>query len=157
MRPVAPLPQGAWVGTTWLNAWWVVVSGQLPMTRVLPVVAAPPVEPVLALVLELELDEQAASPAVARPAAASAMSLLRLCNLLISPVLFSGFMGCGLCGRRVTSSPRPGNEFRRGDVQMPAGRAPRVRNRHQGRVLTSAEVISERAPGIERAALRSGA
>src|SRR5580704_2538832 len=105
------------------------------MTRVFPVVEALPVE--LALVLELELDEQAASPAVSRPAAASAMSLLRLCNLLISPVLLSGFMGCGLCGR-VTISPWPGNEFRRGDVQVPAGRAPRVRNRHHGRVLPSA-------------------
>jgi len=95
------------------------------MTRVFPVVAALPVE--LALELELELDEQAASPAVARPAAASAMSLLRLCNLLISLVLFSGFIGCGLGGRRVRISPWPGNEFRRGDVEVPAGRAARVR------------------------------
>src|ERR1700722_489185 len=110
-----------------------VVSGELSITRGFPVVAALPVEP--ELVLELELDEQAASPAVSRPAAASAMSLLRLCNLLISPVLLSGFIGCGLCGRRVAISPWPGNEFRRGDVQVPAGRAPRVRNLRQGRVL----------------------
>jgi hypothetical protein len=68
-----------------------VVSGELSMTRVFPVVPALPVEPVLEPGLELELDEQAASPAVSRPAAASAMSLLRLCNLLISPVLLSGF------------------------------------------------------------------
>src|SRR5579862_8280208 len=68
-----------------------VVSGELSMTRVFPVVLAPPVELVPPLVLELELDEQAASPAVSRPAAASAMSLLRRCNLLISVVLLSGF------------------------------------------------------------------
>src|ERR1700730_2095509 len=111
-----------------------VVSGELSMNRVFPWLAVPPVEPVLVLVLELELDEQAASPAVSRPAAASAMSLLRLCNLLISPVLLSGFMCCGLGSRRVTISPGSGNEFRRGEVQVPAGRAPRVRNRHQGRV-----------------------
>src|SRR5580658_10052056 len=64
-----------------------VVSGELSMTRVFPVVAALLVE----LPLELVLDEQAASPAVSRPAAASAMSLLRLCNLLINLVLLSGF------------------------------------------------------------------
>src|SRR5580700_10830670 len=103
------------------------------MTRVFPVVEALPVE--LALELELELDEQAASPAVSRPAAASAMSLLRLCNLLISLVLLSGFIGCGLCGRRVPISPWPGNELRCGDVQVPAGRAPGSRNLRQGRVL----------------------
>jgi hypothetical protein len=67
-----------------------VVSGELSMTRVFPVVAALPVE--LALVLGLELDEQAASPAASRPEAASAMSLLRLCNLLISVVLLSGVL-----------------------------------------------------------------
>src|SRR5580704_11581284 len=66
-----------------------VVSGELSMTRVFPVVAALPVE--LELALGLELDEQAASPAASRPAAASAMSLLRLFNLLISLVLLSGF------------------------------------------------------------------
>src|SRR5580658_5139198 len=119
-----------------------VVSGELSMTRVFPVVAALPVE--LALGLELELDEQAASPAVSRPAPASAMSLLRLCNLLISLVLLSGFIGCGLCGlcglcgRRVRISTWPGNELWRGDVEVPAGRAPRVRNLRQGRVLPPA-------------------
>src|SRR5580700_8032004 len=103
-----------------------VVSGELSMTRVFPVVPALPVEPVLEPELELGLDEQAASPAVSRPAAARAMSLLRLCNLLINLVLLSGLFGCGLYGRRVPISPWPGNEFRRGDVQVPAGRAPRV-------------------------------
>jgi pyrimidine deaminase RibD-like protein len=66
-----------------------VVSGELSMTRVFPVVVALVVE--LALVLGLELDEQAATPAASRPAAASAMSLFRLCDLLISVVLLSGF------------------------------------------------------------------
>src|SRR5580704_13477253 len=111
-----------------------VVSGELSMTRVFPVVEALPVE----LELGLELDEQAASPAVSRPAAAKAMSLLRLCNLLISLVLLSGLFGCGLCGRRVPISPWPGNELGCGDVQVPAGRAPRGRNLRQGRVLPPA-------------------
>src|SRR5580704_5640920 len=108
-----------------------VVSGELSMTRVFPVVAALLVE----LPLELVLDEQAASPAVSMPAAASAISLLRLCNLLINLVLLSGFIGCGLGGRRVPISPRPGNELRCGEVQVPAGRAPGRRNLRQGRVL----------------------
>src|SRR5260370_13287939 len=132
-----------------------VVPVEVDMTRVFPVVEALPVE--LEPVLELDLDEQAASPAVSRPAAASAMSLLRRCNLLINLVLLSGLFGCGLCGRRVPISPWPRNELRCGDVQVPAGRAPRVRNLRQGRVLPPAQVISERAPGIERAALRGRA
>jgi hypothetical protein len=51
-----------------------VVSGELSMTRVFPVVAALLVE--LGLELELELDEQAASPAASRPAVATAKNRL---------------------------------------------------------------------------------
>jgi hypothetical protein len=67
----------------------IVDSGELSMTRVLPVVAAAPVlEPVLP---ELEvLDEHAASPAASKPAAPMAKSRLWLCILLIRLVfLFS--------------------------------------------------------------------
>ena len=84
--------------------------------------------------LELEL-EHAPSPAASKQAAAAAKSHLILCNLLISLVFLSGFIGCGLCGRRVSTPPWPGDKLRRGDVQVPAGRASRVRNLHQGRVL----------------------
>src|SRR6266700_3974184 len=59
-------------------------SGELSMTRVLPVAA--PVEVELGLGLELE---QAASPAASRPAAPTAKSRLWLCNLLISLVFLS--------------------------------------------------------------------
>src|SRR5580704_19650585 len=110
-----------------------VVSGELSMTRVLPVVAA-----LLELDAELELElelEHAPSPTASKQAVAAAKSHLILCNLFISLVFLSGFIGCGLCGRRVPTPPWPGDELRCGDVQVPAGRAPRVRNLHQGRVL----------------------
>jgi hypothetical protein len=111
-----------------------VVSGELSMTRVFPVVAA-----LLELdaVLELEL-EHAPSPAASKQAVAAAKSHLILCNLLISLVFLSDFHRLGLCGLCVPTSPWPGDEFRCGDVQVPAGRAPRVRNLHQGRVLPPA-------------------
>jgi hypothetical protein len=52
------------------------VSGELSMTRVFPVVLALPVEPELALVLELVLDEHAATPAASRTAADRAKNCL---------------------------------------------------------------------------------
>jgi hypothetical protein len=52
------------------------VSGELSMTRVFPVVVVLPVEPELALVLELALDEHAATPAASRTAADRAKSCL---------------------------------------------------------------------------------
>jgi len=72
MRPVAPIPQGAPVGTYGLKDWVMLDSGELSMTRVFPVA-------VLALVLPelgLLLDEHAASPAASRPAAPTAKSRL---------------------------------------------------------------------------------
>jgi hypothetical protein len=101
-----------------------VVSGELSMTRVFPVVEA-----LLELDAELELElelEHAPSPAASKQAVAAAKSHLILCNLLISLVFLSGFIGCGLCGRSVPTFRWSGDEFRRGDVQVPAGRAPRV-------------------------------
>ena len=74
MSPVAPMPHGAPVGTNGLKAWVMVDSGELSMTRVLPVVAAPVVELELP---ELDpLDEHAASPAASKPAAPTARNRL---------------------------------------------------------------------------------
>src|SRR5579859_3531016 len=89
MSPVAPMPQGAPVGTNGLKDWVMVDSGELSITRVFPVAAAPPVfEPVLPEELGL-LDEHAASPAASKPAAPTAKSRLWLCILLISLVFLS--------------------------------------------------------------------
>jgi hypothetical protein len=65
-----------------------VVSGELSMTRVFPVVEA-----LLELDAELELElelEHAPSPAASKQAVAAAKSHLILCNLLISLVFLSG-------------------------------------------------------------------
>ena len=83
MSPVAPMPWAAWVGANGLNAWVMVVSGELSMTRVFPVVEA------LVDGLELELDEHALSPAASKQAAATAISRMGLWNLLISLVFLS--------------------------------------------------------------------
>src|SRR5205085_11118131 len=111
MSPVAPMPQGAPVGTNGLKVWVIVDSGELSITRVFPVAAEPVLEPVLPeLVL---LDEHAASPAASKPAAPSAKSRLWLCILLISLVslldrrLYRRWMGyrvVSLPGRPETSS-----------------------------------------------------
>jgi hypothetical protein len=67
------MPQGAPVGTNGLKLWVMVDSGELSMTRVLPV--ALPVLELLAPELE-PLDEQAASPAASKPAAPTARNRL---------------------------------------------------------------------------------
>jgi len=54
------------------------------MTRVFPTAVL-----VLGVVVELELDEHAATPAASTRAAATAKSRLALCNLLISLVFLS--------------------------------------------------------------------
>ena len=87
MSPVAPMPQASPVGTNGLKSWVMEVSGELSMTRVLPVVLALALEFELALVLEL--DEHAASPPASTAAAATANSRLWLCNLLITFVFLS--------------------------------------------------------------------
>ena len=74
MSPVAPMPQGAPVGTNGLKLWVMVDSGELSMTSCLPVVAAP-VFVFEAPELEL-LDEHAASPAASKPAAPTARNRL---------------------------------------------------------------------------------
>ena len=70
-----------------MKSWVMVVSGELSMTRVFPVVAA-----VLELDAELELElEHAPSPTASKEAVAAAKSHLILCNLFISLVFLSGF------------------------------------------------------------------
>src|SRR5512142_666649 len=96
MSPVAPMPQGAPVGTNGLKVWVMVDSGELSMTRVFPVAAAPVLVPVLP---ELELpDEHAASPAASKPAAPTAKSRLWLCILLIVLVFLSCIGGGWVIG-----------------------------------------------------------
>jgi hypothetical protein len=80
------------------------VSGELSITRVFPVVVPLLAELDVEPELELEL-EHAASPAASRPAVATARSPLWLCNLLITLVFLSGFIGHGLSGLRVPTSP----------------------------------------------------
>src|SRR5712675_1337463 len=88
-----------------LNAWVIVDSGELSMTRVLPVIAAPlELEPDPGLELELGLDEHAAIPPASTPAAATAKNRLWLCNLLISLVLLSGF---SVVSHSAAASPPP--------------------------------------------------
>jgi hypothetical protein len=67
------MPQGAPVGTNGLKLWVMVDSGELSMTRVLPVVL--PVFEFVPLELGL-LDEHAASPAASKPAAPTARNRL---------------------------------------------------------------------------------
>jgi hypothetical protein len=82
------MPQGAPVGTNGLKLWVMVDSGELSMTRVLPV--AVPAFVLVPVPPELELlDEHAASPAASKPAAPTARSRLWLCILLISLVFLS--------------------------------------------------------------------
>jgi hypothetical protein len=73
------------------------------MTRVFPVVAALLEPDAAELELELEL-EHAPSPAASKQAVAAAKSHLILCNLLISLVFLSGFIGYGLFGLRAPTS-----------------------------------------------------
>ena len=77
------------MGTNGLKSWVIDVSGELSITRVFPVVLALALELELAPVLELELDEHAASPPASTAAAATVSSRLWLCNLLISFVFLS--------------------------------------------------------------------
>src|SRR5215469_15948354 len=77
MSPVAPMPQMAWVGTNGLNAWVIVLSGELSMTSVLE-------EPELFDPVVEVLDPHAAAPAARRAAAAlTATSFLGPVNLEI--------------------------------------------------------------------------
>jgi hypothetical protein len=79
------MPYAAWVIANGLKFWVMAVSGELSMTRVLPVV-------VVLVPAELELEpelEHAASPPASTAAAATARTRLWLCNLLILLVFLS--------------------------------------------------------------------
>src|SRR5215468_8937906 len=69
MSPSAPMPHMAWVGTKGLNAWVIVLSGELSMTSVLD-------EPEPDDVGVEVLDEQAPAPAARRAVAVTATSFL---------------------------------------------------------------------------------
>src|SRR5215468_5725686 len=78
MSPVAPMPHAAWVGTNGLNAWVIVLSGELSIVSV-------------GEELELDelgevLDEHAATPAARTATALTATSVLGPRNLLIISV-----------------------------------------------------------------------
>src|SRR5262252_10462240 len=77
MSPSAPMPKMAWVGTNGLNAWVIVLSGELSIVRV-PV--AEEFEFEFDEPVEL-LDPHAAAPAARRAAAATAASVLWPRNL----------------------------------------------------------------------------
>jgi hypothetical protein len=95
MSPVAPIPQAALVGANGLNASVIEVSGELSITRVLPVLGVLVVLPEDcvdpgAAELELGLEEHAAMPAASRPAAAAAMNRRFAFTLYSSRVLWLG-------------------------------------------------------------------
>src|SRR5579863_565832 len=90
MSPSAPMPQMAWVAMNGLNAWVIVLSGELSMTSVLLAEPDEPDEPDEVLV------PQAAIPAVRRAAAVTAASVLGPGNLGII------FVSC----RRMVEGPR---------------------------------------------------
>src|SRR5216683_3282870 len=77
MSPSAPMPKMAWVGMNGLNAWVIVLSGELSMVRV-----AEEEEFELDAPVEL-LDEHAPAPAARRAAAVTAASFLWPRNLEI--------------------------------------------------------------------------
>ena len=84
-----------------MKSWVMVVSGELSMTRVFPVVEA-----LLELDAELELElEHAPSPTASKEAVAAAKSHLILCDLFISLVFLSGFIGCDYVDYVVVVSP----------------------------------------------------
>src|SRR5690349_24213062 len=84
MSPSAPMPKMAWVGTNGLNAWVIVLSGELSMVRV------PEAEEEFEFDEPVELlDEHAPAPAARRAAAVTAASFLWPGNLEIIVVFLS--------------------------------------------------------------------
>src|SRR5436190_5130731 len=85
MSPSAPMPKMAWVGTNGLNAWVIVLSGELSMMRV---PEAEEFEFEFDEPVEL-LDEHAPAPAARSAAATTAASFLWPGNLEIILVFLS--------------------------------------------------------------------
>src|SRR5690349_21648174 len=153
MSPSAPMPKMAWVGTNGLNAWVIVLSGELSMVRV------PEAEEEFEFDEPVELlDEHAPAPAARRAAAVTAASFLWPRNLEFILVFLSvkKVEGPRFLRRRVSSScPTPlrlREDVRRGDVEPPAGGRAYRGDAPQRRVVRAAAVIGQRAPDAERAA-----
>src|ERR1700722_5012366 len=104
MSPVEPIPHAASVGTNGLNAWTIVLSGELSMVSVADEFEPEPDEP------PEVLDEHAAAPAASRTAAeVTVTSFLGPSNLLIIcfPVLEKGRSPRCLRGRLTRHVPPP--------------------------------------------------
>src|SRR5690348_5488761 len=153
MSPSAPMPKMAWVGTKGLNAWVIVLSGELSMMRV-PEEEDDfePDEP------GEELDEHAPAPAARSAAAATAASFLWPGNLEIILVVLSVERSRAprfLRRRPSSSCPTPlrlREDARRGDVEPPAGGRAYRGDAPQRRIIAAAAVIGQRAADAERAA-----
>src|SRR5689334_5020305 len=151
------MPKMAWVGTNGLNAWVIVLSGELSMMRVPE--AEEDFEFEFDEPVEL-LDEHAPAPAARSAAAVTAASFLWPRNL---EIIF-GFLSVKrsraprFLRRRVSSScPTPlrlREDVRRGDVEPPAGGRAYRGDAPQRRVVRAAAVIGQRAAGTERTAAR---
>src|SRR5258708_9099418 len=151
MSPSAPMPKMAWVAINGLNAWVMVLSGELSMTSVLE-------EPEPDGVVEV-LDEHAPAPAARRAAAVTATSFLGPSNLEVISVSCRRTVESPrfLRWRASSSCPTPlrlREEARRGGIEAPAGGRPHRGHALQRRILRAAAVFGQRAPGGERAALR---
>jgi hypothetical protein len=146
------MPKMAWVGTNGLNAWVIVLSGELSMMRVPEAEEFEFDDPV-----EL-LDEHAPTPAARRAAAVTAASFLWPRNLEFILVFLSvkKVEGPRFLRRRSSSScPTPlrlREDAGRGDVEPPAGGRAYRGDAPQRGVVRAAAVIGQRAPGAERAA-----
>src|SRR5690349_7880665 len=157
MSPSAPMPKMAWVGTKGLNAWVIVLSGELSMVSVLFEPEFEPVDPVVEL-----LDEHAAAPAASSATAVTATSFLGPINLEIILVSLSSSGGDPLLLRWRASSSCPTplrlrEDARCSDIEAPAGGGPHRGDTPQWRVFRAAAVVGQRAPGTERTALRGRA
>src|SRR5215472_18296723 len=161
MSPSAPMPKMAWVGTNGLNAWVIVLSGELSMVRV------PEAEE-----FEFEFDEpvelldpHAAAPAARRAAAVTAASFLWPRNLEFILVFLSvkrsrapDFCGDGLarhvpppcdCARMpgAATSSRQQAAARTAETRRSGGSSVRQRSSASGqRALNGHPVAARPAP-----------
>src|SRR6185437_4652548 len=146
------MPKMACVGTNGLNAWVIVLSGELSMMRVPEADDFEPDE------LVEELDPHAAAPAARMATAVTAASFLWPRNLEIILVFLSVKRSRAprfLRRRPNSSCPTPlrlREDAWRGDVEPPAGGRSYRGDAPQRRVVRAAAVIGQRAAWAERAA-----
>src|SRR6266704_71054 len=146
MSPSAPMPKMAWVAMNGLNAWVIVLSGELSITSVLE-------EPEADEVVE----EHAPAPAARRAAAVTATSFLGPINLEIISVSCRRTVESPrfLRWRASSTCPTPlrlREDAGGGDIEAPAGGRPHRGHAQQRRVVRAAAVLGQRAAGAERAA-----